>query len=190
MFDSQDAMIRIDMSEYMEKHSVSRLVGAPPGYVGYEEGGQLTEAVRRRPYSVVLLDEIEKAHARRVQHAAAGDGRRAPDRRPGPHGRLQEHRPDHDLEHPDPRGARPTPTRATRCSSTSSPSSSTASTTSCASTPLTREQISEIVELQVDAGDRARRRARRRGDAHRRAPSCCSATWATTRPTARGRCGG
>jgi ATP-dependent Clp protease ATP-binding subunit ClpB len=62
MFDSQDAMIRIDMSEYMEKHSVSRLMGAPPGYVGYEEGGQLTEAVRRRPYSVVLLDEIEKAH--------------------------------------------------------------------------------------------------------------------------------
>jgi ATP-dependent Clp protease ATP-binding subunit ClpB len=61
MFDSEQAMIRIDMSEYMEKHSVSRLVGAPPGYVGYEEGGQLTEAVRRRPYSVVLLDEIEKA---------------------------------------------------------------------------------------------------------------------------------
>jgi ATP-dependent Clp protease ATP-binding subunit ClpB len=63
MFDSEEAMVRIDMSEYMEKHSVSRLVGAPPGYVGYEEGGQLTEAVRRRPYSVVLLDEIEKAHA-------------------------------------------------------------------------------------------------------------------------------
>ena len=62
MFDSQDAMVRIDMSEYMEKHSVSRLVGAPPGYVGYDEGGQLTEAVRRRPYTVVLLDEIEKAH--------------------------------------------------------------------------------------------------------------------------------
>jgi ATP-dependent Clp protease ATP-binding subunit ClpB len=62
MFDTQEAMIRIDMSEYMEKHSVSRLVGAPPGYVGYDEGGQLTEAVRRRPYSVVLLDEIEKAH--------------------------------------------------------------------------------------------------------------------------------
>jgi len=62
MFDSQDAMVRIDMSEYMEKHSVSRLVGAPPGYVGYDEGGQLTEAVRRKPYGVVLLDEIEKAH--------------------------------------------------------------------------------------------------------------------------------
>jgi ATP-dependent Clp protease ATP-binding subunit ClpB len=62
LFDSQDAMVRIDMSEYMEKHSVSRLIGAPPGYVGFEEGGQLTEAVRRRPYSVILLDEIEKAH--------------------------------------------------------------------------------------------------------------------------------
>ncbi|MDP8942768.1 MAG: ATP-dependent chaperone ClpB [Actinomycetota bacterium] len=63
MFDSEQAMVRIDMSEYMEKHAVARLVGAPPGYVGYEEGGQLTEAVRRRPYSVILLDEIEKAHA-------------------------------------------------------------------------------------------------------------------------------
>lgn len=63
LFDNRDAMIRIDMSEYMERHSVSRLIGAPPGYVGYEEGGQLTEPVRRRPYAVVLLDEIEKAHS-------------------------------------------------------------------------------------------------------------------------------
>ena len=62
MFGSSDALIRIDMSEYMEKFTVSRLVGAPPGYVGYEEGGQLTEKVRRKPYSIVLLDEIEKAH--------------------------------------------------------------------------------------------------------------------------------
>ncbi|MGB8020134.1 MAG: AAA family ATPase, partial [Candidatus Nanopelagicales bacterium] len=62
LFDDERAMIRIDMSEYSEKHTVSRLVGAPPGYIGYEEGGQLTEAVRRRPYSVVLLDEVEKAH--------------------------------------------------------------------------------------------------------------------------------
>jgi len=62
MFDNEDALIRIDMSEYMEKHTVSRLVGAPPGYVGYEEGGQLTEKVRRKPYSIILLDEIEKAH--------------------------------------------------------------------------------------------------------------------------------
>jgi ATP-dependent Clp protease ATP-binding subunit ClpB len=62
LFDSDDAMVRIDMSEYMEKHAVSRLIGAPPGYVGYEEGGQLTEAVRRRPYAVILFDEVEKAH--------------------------------------------------------------------------------------------------------------------------------
>jgi ATP-dependent Clp protease ATP-binding subunit ClpB len=62
MFDTEEAMVRIDMSEFMEKHSVARLIGAPPGYVGYEEGGYLTEAVRRRPYAVILLDEIEKAH--------------------------------------------------------------------------------------------------------------------------------
>jgi ATP-dependent Clp protease ATP-binding subunit ClpB len=62
MFDTEQALIRIDMSEFMEKHSVARLVGAPPGYVGYEEGGYLTEAVRRKPYSVILLDEVEKAH--------------------------------------------------------------------------------------------------------------------------------
>ncbi|HUX18100.1 MAG TPA: AAA family ATPase, partial [Acidithiobacillus sp.] len=62
LFDSEDHLVRIDMSEFMEKHSVARLIGAPPGYVGYEEGGYLTEAVRRKPYSVVLLDEVEKAH--------------------------------------------------------------------------------------------------------------------------------
>jgi ATP-dependent Clp protease ATP-binding subunit ClpC len=62
IFDSDDSLIRLDMSEYMEKFSVTRLIGAPPGYVGYEEGGQLTEKVRRKPYSVILLDEIEKAH--------------------------------------------------------------------------------------------------------------------------------
>src|SRR6185436_16387737 len=62
LFDDERAMVRIDMSEYMEKHSTSRMIGAPPGYVGYDEGGALTEAVRRRPYSVVLFDEVEKAH--------------------------------------------------------------------------------------------------------------------------------
>ena len=62
MFDTEEALVRIDMSEYMDKHNVSRLIGAPPGYVGYEEGGQLTEAIRRRPYAVILFDEIEKAH--------------------------------------------------------------------------------------------------------------------------------
>ena len=63
MFDNDDSLIRIDMSEYGEKYNTSRLIGAPPGYIGYEEGGQLTERVRRHPYSVVLLDEIEKAHS-------------------------------------------------------------------------------------------------------------------------------
>ena len=62
LFDSEAHIVRIDMSEYMEKHSVARLIGAPPGYVGYDEGGQLTEAVRRNPYSIVLFDEVEKAH--------------------------------------------------------------------------------------------------------------------------------
>ncbi|HAN32998.1 MAG TPA: type VI secretion system ATPase TssH, partial [Gammaproteobacteria bacterium] len=62
LFDTEQAIVRVDMSEFMEKHSVSRLIGAPPGYVGYEQGGVLTEAVRRKPYSIILLDEIEKAH--------------------------------------------------------------------------------------------------------------------------------
>src|SRR5699024_4100709 len=62
LFGTEDSMIRLDMSEYMEKHTVSKLIGSPPGYVGYDEGGQLTEKVRRKPYSVILLDEIEKAH--------------------------------------------------------------------------------------------------------------------------------
>ena len=125
MFDSQDAMIRIDMSEYMEKHSVSRLVGAPPGYVGYDEGGQLTEAVRRRPYSVVLLDEIEKAHPDvfNTLLQVMDDGRLTDGQ--GRTVSIQEHRPDHDLQHP----RRPVP--ASR--PTSSPSSSTASTTSSSS---------------------------------------------------------
>ena len=98
LFDDERAMVRIDMSEYSEKHSVARLVGAPPGYVGYEEGGQLTEAVRRRPYAVVLLDEVEKAHPRGLRHPAAGARRRPPDRRPGPDGRLPQRDPDPDLQ--------------------------------------------------------------------------------------------
>ena len=92
-------MVRIDMSEFMEKHSVARLIGAPPGYVGYEEGGALTEAVRRRPYQVVLFDEIEKAHPDvfNVLLQVLDDG--ALDRRSGPHGRFQEHADHHDLQH-------------------------------------------------------------------------------------------
>ena len=98
LFDDEHALIRIDMSEYMEKHSVARLIGAPPGYVGYDEGGALTEAVRRRPYQVVLFDEIEKAHPGRLQRAAAGARRRPADRRPGPHRRLPQYADRDDLQ--------------------------------------------------------------------------------------------
>lgn len=98
LFDDERAMVRIDMSEYGEKHSVARLVGAPPGYVGYEEGGQLTEAVRRRPYSVVLLDEVEKAHPEvfDILLQVLDDGRLH--RRAGPDGGLPQHHPDPDLQ--------------------------------------------------------------------------------------------
>ena len=98
LFDDDQAMVRIDMSEYMEKHAVYRLIGAPPGYIGHDEGGQLTEAVRRRPYCVILFDEIEKAHPDvfNVLLQVLDDGRL--DRFQGPHGGLQEHDPDHDRE--------------------------------------------------------------------------------------------
>ena len=99
LFGDEDAMVRIDMSEYMEKHAVSRLVGSPPGYVGYDEGGQLTEAVRRKPYSVLLLDEIEKAHPGRLQHPAADPGGRPAHGLAGPHRGLPPRDRDHDLEH-------------------------------------------------------------------------------------------
>ena len=99
LFGDEEAMIRIDMSEYMEKHSVSRLVGSPPGYIGYDEGGQLTEAVRRKPYSVLLLDEIEKAHPDvfNILLQILEDGRLTD--APGPHRRLPPRDRDHDLEH-------------------------------------------------------------------------------------------
>ena len=98
LFDDEAAMVRIDMSEYMEKHAVARLIGAPPGYVGYDEGGQLTEAVRRRPYAVVLFDEIEKAHPDvfNVLLQVLDDGRLTDSK--GTHGGLQEHGADYDLE--------------------------------------------------------------------------------------------
>ncbi len=88
LFDNEKAMVRLDMSEFMEKHSVARLIGAPPGYVGYEEGGYLTEAVKRRPYSVILFDEIEKGPPGSIQSAAADPGRWSLDRREGANGRL------------------------------------------------------------------------------------------------------
>ena len=132
LFDDEQAMIRIDMSEYQEKHTVSRLIGAPPGYVGYDEAGQLTEAVRRRPYAVVLFDEVEKAHpdVLNVLLQLLDDGRLTDGK--GRRGGLQEHGGDHDLE----------PARASRrCGGTSGRSSSTASTRSCSSTRSSKEHI-------------------------------------------------
>ena len=114
LFGDEDAMIQVDMSEYMEKHAVSRLVGSPPGYIGYDEGGQLTEAVRRKPYSVVLLDEIEKAHPDvfNILLQVLEDGQA--DGRPGPQGRLPQHHRHHDLEHR-------APVRSRRTSRSASP---------------------------------------------------------------------
>ncbi|SEE56538.1 UvrB/uvrC motif-containing protein [Gordonia malaquae] len=94
LFGEDDALIQIDMGEFHDRFTASRLFGAPPGYVGYDEGGQLTEKVRRKPFSVVLFDEIEKAHPEIYNNAAAGVGGWPPHRWPGAHGRLQEHRSD------------------------------------------------------------------------------------------------
>ena len=88
LFGDEDAMVRIDMSEYMEKHAVSRLVGSPPGYIGYDEGGQLTEAVRRKPYSRAPARRDREGPPGRLQHPPADPGGRAADGLPGPHGRL------------------------------------------------------------------------------------------------------
>ena len=97
LFNDETMMTRIDMSEYQEKFSVTRLIGAPPGYVGYDEGGQLTEAVRRKPYSVVLFDEIESS-SRCVQHTATSARRRSSDRQQGSYGELQEHHYHNDVK--------------------------------------------------------------------------------------------
>jgi hypothetical protein len=98
LFNAPESLIRLDMSEFMEKHSVSRIIGSPPGYVGYDEGGQLTEKIRRKPYSVVLFDEIEKAPPRRTQRTAPDHGRRPHHRRPGPDGQFRKHGHRHDLQ--------------------------------------------------------------------------------------------
>ena len=106
MFDDEKNMVRVDMSEYQESHTVARLIGAPPGYVGYDEGGQLTEAVRRRPYCVILFDEIEKAH-HDVFNVLAADPRRWPAHGwPWTHGRFQEHGGHHDVERRQPPDSR------------------------------------------------------------------------------------
>ncbi len=107
LFDDEKAMVRVDMSEFQERHSVARLIGAPPGYVGYEEGGYLTEAVRRRPYSVLLLDEIEKAHPDVFNLLLQILDEGPAHRRPRPDGGLQEHGGHHDLQRRQPVHPRP-----------------------------------------------------------------------------------
>ena len=92
LFGDEEATVALDMSEYQQEHTVNRLIGAPPGYVGYESGGQLTDAVRDKPYTVVLFDEVEKAHPRVLDILSAGHGGGPPDRRPGPHRQLSARR--------------------------------------------------------------------------------------------------
>ena len=178
MFDSQDAMVRIDMSEYMEKHAVSRLVGAPPGYVGYEEGGQLTEAVRRRPYTVVLLDEVEKAHPDvfNVLLQVMDDGRLTDGQ-----GRTVDFKNAVLIMTSNIPGGRAGAEAAFK------PEFINRLDDIVEFESLDRAQIGAIVDLQVE---RLVRRVRERGDrgrAHRRGDASSSATSATTRPTARGR---
>ena len=158
MFDDEHAMVRLDMSEYQERHTVSRLVGAPPGYVGYDEGGQLTEAVRRRPYTVVLLDEIEKAHAEvfDVLLQVLDDGRLTDGQ-----GRTVDFRNTVLIMTSNIRSAEAMrehfrPEFLNRIDEI------------VEFKALTREQLGEIVELQLDAAARAARRARPRARADRR----------------------
>ena len=181
MFDSQDAMVRIDMSEYMEKHSVSRLVGAPPGYVGYDEGGQLTEAVRRRPYSVLLLDEIEKAHPDvfNVLLQVMDDGRLTDGQ-----GRTVDFRHVVLIMTSNIAGGR------VGAEEHFKPEFINRLDDIVEFHSLDRGQIAQIVDLQVDARHGARAPARRSRSSSPTAPASCWATSATTRPTARARSSG
>ena len=175
MFDSEQAIVRLDMSEYMEKHTVARLIGAPPGYVGYEEGGQLTEAVRRRPYAVILLDEIEKAHPDvfNVLLQIMDDGRLTDGQ-----GRTVDftntvlimtsnvgsqfivgEAVEEKIAASRSRRRSPRP---------SSPSSSTGSTTSVIFHRLTKADLGKIVDIQVAQLVEPGQRARDRDRAHRR----------------------
>ena len=140
LFDDEHAMIRIDMSEYQEKHTVSRLIGAPPGYVGYDEAGQLTEAVRRRPYAVVLFDEVEKAHPEvlNVLLQLLDDGRLTDGK-----GGVVDFKNTVVIMTSNLRSLR------RRCGGTSGRSSSTASTRSCSSTSSRGAAHPRIVDIQL-----------------------------------------
>ena len=157
LFDDEHNMVRIDMSEYQERHTVARLIGAPPGYVGYDEGGQLTEAVRRRPYSVVLFDEIEKAHPEvfNVFLQVLDDGRLTDGQ-----GRTVDFRntviimtsnigSQYILDISDDAAMRE-PRAWTRCAAISGPNSSTAWTKSSSSTGWRKEHLREIAQIQLN----------------------------------------
>ena len=178
MFDSQDAMVRIDMSEYMEKHSVARLVGAPPGYVGYEEGGQLTEAVRRRPYAVVLLDEIEKAHTDvfNILLQVMDDGRLTDGQ-----GRTVDFKNAVLIMTSNIPGGR------AGVEASFKPEFINRLDDIVEFDPLDREQLGADRRPPGRPPDRARVRARHRRSSSPTTRGRCSATWATTRPTAPGR---
>ena len=177
LFDDERAMVRIDMSEYMEKHSVSRLVGAPPGYVGYDEGGQLTEAVRRRPYAVVLLDEIEKAHPDvfNILLQVLDDGRLTDGQ-----GRTVDFTNTVLIM---------TSNLVGEPSQSSSRSSSTASTRSCASGRSTEDDLDRIVDIQLGELRRPPGRATPDAEVEPEAEPGWP-TPATTRTSAPGRCAG
>ena len=161
MFDDERAMVRLDMSEYQERHTVSRLVGAPPGYVGYEEGGQLTEAVRRRPYCGDPARRDREGARRGLRRAPPAARRRPPDRRPRPDGRLPEHRRDHDLEHPLGRGPDravpagvPEPDRRDRRLRRRSRASSSPRSSRCSSRDSTSGSPSAGITLELTEGAR------------------------------------
>ena len=197
LFDDDQAMVRIDMSEFMEKHSVARLIGAPPGYVGYDEGGVLTEAVRRRPYQVLLFDEVEKAHPDvfNVLLQVLDDGRLTDGQ--GERGRLQEH-----ADHPD---LEPRLRRRCRCCRTGRDAEAARDQVMAAVRAhfrpeflnrldeivlfdrLTRANMDGIVDIQLGAAaaSGSRRATSRSRSTRRRGPG--SPTAATTRSTARGR---
>ena len=201
LFDSEDNIVRLDMSEYQERHTVSRLMGAPPGYVGYEEGGQLTEAVRRKPYSVVLFDEIEKAHPDvfNTLLQILDDGRLTDAQ--GRTRRLPQHGHHHDLEHrlaaPARRASRPAArsprTRASRVMAELRghfrPEFLNRVDEIVLFKPLTLEEIEQIVELQIDDVRAAPGRPAADARAHRGGARADRRARATTRSTARGRCG-
>ena len=207
LFGDENALISLDMSEYMEKHTVSRLVGSPPGYVGYEEGGQLTEAVRRKPFSRGAVRRDREGPPRRVQHAPPDPGGGPPHRRPGPLGRLPQHRADHDVEprHRRPAQGQPSASaRPTRPSPTSKMKEKVNDALKQHFRPeflnridevivfheLTKAEVTQIVDLMIKRVQKPARGPGHRPRAHAGGQAARWPTRATTPRSAPGRCAG